>query len=177
MKMPKMGGFTKFLKAHLDTSAIGVVLAGLALPAVTFMVADRLNLTRKLNNLPVVGTALANPFGQAALGIGAMALLNYGLVSAGVMKENTAVAAGTVAIGLFAAQALVRQFPGKTAEIFPFADRVSAPISGYRGGYLGYLGNAHMGMHHGNMGEMEMLPAPQNEQLFGMGSAPKVNVF
>ena len=98
MKMPKMGGFTKFLKAHLDTSAIGVVLAGLALPAVTFMVADRLNLSRKLSNLPVVGTALANPFGQAALGIGAMAVLNYGLVSANVMSEKTAVAAGTVAI-------------------------------------------------------------------------------
>jgi hypothetical protein len=174
MKMPKMGGFTKFLKAHLDTSAIGVVLAGLALPAVTFMVADRLNLSRKLSNLPVVGTALANPFGQAALGIGAMAVLNYGLVSANVMSEKTAVAAGTVAIGLFAAQALVRQFPGKVSELFPFADSVSTPtaISGYRGGYLGYLGNAH-----GGMGEMDMLPAPQNEQLFGMGSAPKVNVF
>ena len=173
--MPKMGGFTKFLKAHLDTSAIGVVLAGLALPAVTFMVADRLNLSSNLSNLPVVGTALANPFGQAALGIGAMAVLNYALVSTGVMKEKTAVAAGTVAIGLFAAQALVRQFPGKAAELFPFANSVSAPLSGYRGGYLGYLGNAHGGMH--SMGEMEMLPAPQNEQLFGMGSAPKVNVF
>jgi hypothetical protein len=45
-------------------------------------------------------------------------------------------------------------------------------IAGYRGGYLGYLGNAHEGM-----GEMEMLAEPQSEQLFGMGSAPRVNIF
>jgi len=40
------------------------------------------------------------------------------------------------------------------------------------------LGGAHeMGMMHQGMGEAEMLPAPQDAQLFGVGSAPRVNVF
>jgi hypothetical protein len=40
-------------------------------------------------------------------------------------------------------------------------------MAGYRGGYLGYLGNVEA--------PMEQLPAPVDTQLFG--SSPSFNVF
>jgi hypothetical protein len=176
MKMPKLGGFTGFVKKHMDMSALGIVLAGLALPSLTVLLANRVGLTTRFANVPVVSTLLQNDLGQVALGVGLSSAIAYAAVQFAGVNEKTAIAANMTAIGVFTAGALVSKIP-QLNEAFkavnPFSlDGYRGNIAGYRGGYLGYLGNAHEGM-----GEAEMLPAPQGEQLFGMGAAPRVNIF
>ena len=178
MKMPKLGGFTAFVKKHMDMSALGVVLAGLALPSLAVMVADRVNLTRQLAKVPVVGQYISTEIGQLAMGIGVSSALAYAAVNFANVRESTAIAANMTAIGVLTAGVLVSRVPALT-QYFQSVNPVMGMhgyrgrLNGYRGGYLGYLGNAHEGM-----GEAaEMLPAPQDAQLFGVGSAPRVNIF
>lgn len=175
MKMPKLGGFTAFVKKHMDMSALGVVLAGLALPSVAVMVADRVNLTRQLAKVPLVGQYISTEIGQLAMGIGVSSALAYAAVNFAGVRESTAIAANMTAIGVLTAGVLVSRVPALTSyfqSVSPI-NGYRGSIAGYRGGYLGYLGSMHEGM-----GEApEMLPAPQDAQLFGVGSAPRVNVF
>jgi len=175
MKMPRLGGFTAFVKKHMDMSALGVVLAGLALPSVAVMVADRVNLTRQLNKIPVIGQYVSTEIGQLAMGIGVSSALAYAAVNFAGVRESTAIAANMTAIGVLTAGVLVSRVPALT-RYFQSVSPINGyrgSIAGYRGGYLGYLGSVHEGM-----GEApEMLPAPQDAQLFGVGSAPRVNVF
>jgi len=175
MKMPRLGGFTAFVKKHMDMSALGVVLAGLALPSLAVMVADRVNLTRQLNKIPVVGQYVSTEIGQLAVGIGVSSALAYAAVNFAGVRESTAIAANMTAIGVLTAGVLVSRVPALT-QYFQSVSPINGyrgSIAGYRGGYLGYLGSVHEGM-----GEApEMLPAPQDAQLFGVGSAPRVNVF
>ena len=155
-------------------SALGVVLAGLALPSVAVMVADRVNLTRQLAKVPVVGQYISTEIGQLAMGIGVSSALAYAAVNFAGVRESTAIAANMTAIGVLTAGVLVSRVPALT-QYFQSVSPINGyrGISGYRGGYLGYLGSMHEGM-----GEApEMLPAPQDAQLFGVGSAPRVNVF
>lgn len=172
ISMPKLGGFTKYVKKHLDTGAIAMVLGGLALPTIAQNVYQRLNLGTYLARVPVVGgTVLSNPFGQAALGVVTSAALTYGLASAGVMKESTALGMNMIALGVFAATAIARQFP-TVGNYLPYNASIDGmhSMAGYNGGgYLGYLGNVEAAP--------EMLPAPVEDQLFGVGSAPSFNVF
>ena len=174
MKMPKLGGFTGFVKKHMDLSALGVVLAGLALPSVALMVADRVNLTNQLARVPVVGNYISTEIGQLGLGVLTTSALAYAAVNFAGVNEKTAIAANMTAIGVLTAGVLVSRVPALTTyfqSVSPI-NGYRGSLAGYRGGYLGYLGNAHEGM-----GEMEMLAEPQSEQLFGMGSAPRVNIF
>jgi len=156
-------------------SALGVVLAGLALPSLAVMVADRVNLTRQLNKIPVVGQYVSTEIGQLAVGIGVSSALAYAAVNFAGVRESTAIAANMTAIGVLTAGVLVSRVPALT-QYFQSVSPINGyrgSIAGYRGGYLGYLGSMHEGM-----GEApEMLPAPQDAQLFGVGSAPRVNVF
>jgi len=156
-------------------SALGVVLAGLALPSVAVMVADRVNLTRQLNKIPVIGQYVSTEIGQLAMGIGVSSALAYAAVNFAGVRESTAIAANMTAIGVLTAGVLVSRVPALT-RYFQSVSPINGyrgSIAGYRGGYLGYLGSVHEGM-----GEApEMLPAPQDAQLFGVGSAPRVNVF
>jgi hypothetical protein len=175
MRMPKLGGFTAFVKKHMDMSALGVVLAGLALPSVALMVADRVNLTRQLAKVPLVGNYISTEIGQLGLGILTTSALAYAAVNFAGVNEKTAVAANMTAIGVLTAGVIVSRVPALT-QYFQSVNPIQGyrgSIAGYRGGYLGYLGSVHEGM-----GEApEMLPAPQDAQLFGVGSAPRVNVF
>jgi hypothetical protein len=174
MKMPKLGGFTGFVKKHMDMSALGVVLAGLALPSLAVMVADRVNLTSQLARVPLVGNYISTEIGQLGLGVLTTSALAYAAVNFAGVNEKTAIAANMTAIGVLTAGVLVSRVPALTTyfqSVSPI-NGYRGSIAGYRGGYLGYLGNAHEGM-----GEMEMLAEPQSEQLFGMGSAPRVNIF
>lgn len=174
MKMPKLGGFTGFVKKHMDMSALGVVLAGLALPSVALMVADRVNLTNQLARVPLVGNYISTEIGQLGLGVLTTSALAYAAVNFAGVNEKIAIAANMTAIGVLTAGVLVSRVPQLTAyfqSVSPI-NGYRGSIAGYRGGYLGYLGNAHEGM-----GEMEMLAEPQSEQLFGMGAAPRVNIF
>jgi len=172
--MPKLGGFTGFVKKHIDMSALGVVLAGLALPSVALMVADRVNLTNQLARVPLVGNYISTEIGQLGLGVLTTSALAYAAVNFAGVNEKTAIAANMTAIGVLTAGVLVSRVPALT-QYFQNINGMHGyrgSIAGYRGGYLGYLGNAHEGM-----GEMEMLAEPQSEQLFGMGAAPRVNIF
>ena len=176
MKMPKLGGFTGFVKKHMDMSALGVVLAGLALPSVALMVADRVNLTNQLARVPLVGNYISTEIGQLGLGVLTTSALAYAAVNFAGVNEKTAIAANMTAIGVLTAGVLVSRVPALTQYFQSLSlngmHGYRGSIAGYRGGYLGYLGNAHEGM-----GEMEMLAEPQSEQLFGMGAAPRVNIF
>jgi hypothetical protein len=173
MKMPKLGGFTGFVKKHMDLSALGVILAGLALPSVALMVADRVNLTNQLARVPLVGNYISTEIGQLGLGVLTTSALAYAAVNFAGVNEKTAIAANMTAIGVLTAGVLVSRVPALT-QYFQMNGMhgYRGSIAGYRGGYLGYLGNAHEGM-----GEMEMLDEPQSDQLFGMGAAPRVNIF
>jgi len=155
-------------------SALGVVLAGLALPSLAVMVADRVNLTSQLARVPLVGNYISTEIGQLGLGVLTTSALAYAAVNFAGVNEKTAIAANMTAIGVLTAGVLVSRVPALT-QYFQSINGMHGyrgSIAGYRGGYLGYLGNAHEGM-----GEMEMLAEPQSEQLFGMGSAPRVNIF
>ena len=170
MKMPGLGGFTKYVKKHLDTSAIAMVLGGLALPTLAVTAYQKLNLGKYIESIPFVGPTLrSNPFGQAALGVVTSAALTYGLASAGVMKESTALGMNMIALGVFAATAIASQFSA-VSQYLPYNVSIDGyhSMAGYRGGYLGYLGNVETA---------EALPAPVEDQLFGVGSAPSFNVF
>jgi hypothetical protein len=174
MKMPKLGGFTGFVKKHMDLSALGVILAGLALPSVALMVADRVNLTNQLARVPLVGNYISTEIGQLGIGVLTTSALAYAAVNFAGVNEKTAIAANMTAIGVLTAGVLVSRVPALT-QYFQNINGMHGyrgSIAGYRGGYLGYLGNAHEGM-----GEMEMLAEPQSDQLFGMGAAPRVNIF
>ena len=155
-------------------SALGVILAGLALPSVALMVSNRLQLTSRFMDVPVLGTVLRNDLGQVALGITVSSALAYAAVTFAGVRESTAIAANMTAIGVLTAGALVSRFP-QLNDYFKSVNPLNGyrGIAGYRGGYLGYLGSMHEGMGEAT----EMLPAPQDAQLFGVGSAPRVNVF
>lgn len=178
MKMPKLGGFTTFVKKHMDVSALGVILAGLALPSVALMVADRVNLTNQLARVPVIGSYVSSDLGQLGLGVLTTSALAYAAVNFANVNERTAIAANMTAIGVLTAGVLVSRVPALTRyfQQNPFSSQngYRGSIAGYRGGYLGYLGNAHA---DSGMGEMEMLAEPQGEQLFGLSAAPRVNIF
>jgi len=172
--MPKLGGFTGFVKKHMDMSALGIVLAGLALPSLAVMVADRVNLTNQLARVPLVGNYISTEIGQLGLGVLTTSALAYAAVNFAGVNEKTAIAANMTAIGVLTAGVLVSRVPALT-QYFQSVSPINGyrgSIAGYSGGYLGYLGNAHEGM-----GEMEMLAEPQSDQLFGMGAAPRVNIF
>lgn len=176
MKMPKLGGFTTFVKKHMDVSALGVILAGLALPSVALMVADRVNLTNQLARVPVIGNYVSSDLGQLGLGVLTTSALAYAAVNFAGVNEKTAIAANMTAIGVLTAGVLVSRAPALT-KYFQNINGINGyrgSIAGYRGGYLGYLGNAHA---DSGMGEMEMLAEPQSEQLFGLSAAPRVNIF
>ena len=173
MKMPKLGGFTGFVKKHMDLSALGVILAGLALPSVALMVADRVNITQRLLDSRIPGSNLiATDLGQLGLGVLTTSALAYAAVNFAGVNEKTAIAANMTAIGVLTAGVLVSRVPALTQYFQNINGMHVNGMHGYRGGYLGYLGNAHEGM-----GEMEMLAEPQSEQLFGLSAAPRVNIF
>ena len=173
LKMPKLGGFTKYVKKHLDTGAIAMVLGGLALPTIAVSAYQKLGVSGLIDRYVPTGmqTIVSNPFSQAALGVVTSAALTYGLASAGVMKESTALGMNMIALGVFAATAIARQFP-RAGEYLPYNASIDGmhSMNGYRnGGYLGYLGNVEAAP--------EMLPSPVDDQLFGVGSAPSFNIF
>ena len=152
-----------------------MVLGGLALPSLAVTAYQKLSLGTYIEQIPVVGSTLKNnPFGQAALGIVTSAALTYGLASAGVMKESTALGMNMIALGVFAASAITATY-NRASDYLPYNISLEGgyhgmhSMNGYKGGYLGYLGNVDAAP--------EMLPAPVEDQLFGVGSAPSFNVF
>ena len=155
-------------------SALGVVLAGLALPSVALMAADAIDLRGKLRGVKFIGGYLDTEIGNFALAALTTSTLAYAAVNFAGVSEKTAIAANMTALGVLTAGIIVSRVPALT-NYFKSVNPIQGyrGIAGYRGGYLGYLGSMHEGM-----GEApEMLPAPQDAQLFGVGSAPRVNVF
>jgi len=102
----------------------------------------------------------------------------YGLVS-----SQTAVAAATLSTFLYVAGAvknsgLLDSVP-VVRDTLPSLNGIGGGyLGGYRGGYLGYLGNVethnpgHNGMLYG-----DAAAGTDQAQLFGVGSAPQVNIF
>jgi len=168
-------GFTGFIKKHLDAGVLGTIAFGFALPTLAGYIWQRSS--AKLEKMAVLGPVLSNSWGRAAVGTTLTAAICYGAMKADLISGNTALMANSVALVMFGIGALKStgvMSGNRLVEALPGAslDGGYRGIAGYRGGYLGYLGNVDSGM-----GEAEMLPAPQGEQLFGMGAAPRVNVF
>ena len=173
MGMGRAGkGFMGFVKKHLDAGVLGTIAFGFALPTMASYIWSQAG--SRLQEMPLVGTVLANPVGRAGVGTLLTAGIVYGAMKANVINGQTALLANSVALTMFAIGALKTYTSNSVVQALPGAslNGFSGYLGGYRGGYLGYLGSEHAGM-----GEAEMLPAPVNDQLFGMGSAPQVNVF
>ena len=171
-----LGGFGKFMGKVLDTGAMGVLAVGAVLPAVAGYALGKIE---GLTMLPGgIRNVLANEYVRAGSLIGLSGLTAYALNKYGMLSMNAAVGATTLAtflyvMGAVKSSGLLSSIPvvGPVVEQFPSMNGYHS-MAGYRGGYLGYLGNAH-----GDMGATEMLDAPVETQLFGVGSSPQYNVF
>lgn len=170
MKIPRLGGFTNFMKKVLDAPAMGVLALGALLPTAGNYLYNKIAGSKMLpgNITDGMANAYVRPAAMIALSSGVAYLAaKYSLIS-----SQTAVAAATLSTFLLVAGAVKNS---GMLDSFPVV-RDSLPgvsgmhsMAGYRGGYLGYLGNVDA--------PVEMLPAPVNDQLFGVGSAPSFNVF
>jgi len=155
---------------------MGVLAVGAVLPAVAGYTLSKIE---GLSMLPVgLRNVLANTYVRTGSLIGLSGLTAYALNRYGMLSTTAAVGATTLATFLYAVGAvknsgLLSSIPviGPVVEQFPSMNGYHS-MAGYRGGYLGYLGNAH-----GDMGATEMLDAPVETQLFGVGSSPQYNVF
>ena len=171
-----LGGFGKFMGKVFDSGAMGVLAVGAALPAVAGYALGKIE---GLNMLPMgIRNVLGNSYVRAGSLIGLSGLTAYALNRYGMLSMNAAVGATTLAtflyvVGAVKSSGLLSSIPvvGPVVEQFPSMNGYH-PMAGYRGGYLGYLGNVHS-----DMGATEMLDAPVETQLFGVGSSPQYNVF
>lgn len=166
MKMPRLGGFTTFMKKVFDVPAMGVLALGALLPSAGSYLYNRAMMMGPNSVTQYLGGQYTRPAVMIALSSGiAYMAARYNLVS-----TSTAVTAATLSTFLLVAGAvkgsgLLDSIPYVRDSLPGVAGMHS--MAGYRGGYLGYLGNVEAAP--------EMLPAPVETQLFG--SSPSFNVF
>ena len=170
MRLPRLGGFTTFMKKVLDVPAMGVLALGALLPtAGTYLYNTIANSTMVPSSIT---NAMSGQYVQPVVLATASAGIAYLASRMGVVSNSTAVTAATLSTFFFVVKAL--QDSGVTGSgLFPTVQGAHG-MMGYRrnSGYLGYLGNVHSPMGDAHP---EMLPAPVETQLFG--SSPSFNVF
>tara|TARA_B100000035_G_scaffold302133_1_gene299444 strand:+ start:647 stop:1144 length:498 start_codon:yes stop_codon:yes gene_type:complete len=165
MRLPRLGGFTTFMKKVLDVPAMGVVALGMLLPtAGNYLYNTVANSTMVPSSIT---NAMSGQYVQPVVLATASAGVAYLASRFGLVSTSTAVTAATLSTALFVVKAL--QDNGVAGSgLFPTFQGAHS-MMGYRrnSGYLGYLGNVEAAP--------EMLPAPVETQLFG--SSPSFNVF
>ena len=156
----------------MDLRAIGVVGMGFALPVVANAVYNRMSTA--LSRVPGVGMVTGNAYGRAALGTLLAGSVAYLAQAYTPVTMHEAALGATIATTMFVVGAIAQSGIGPswlTASL-PTADlngySGAGYIGGYSGGYLGYLGNIE-----------DDMPTDGGNQpmLYGVGSAPAVNVF
>lgn len=163
-----------FMKKTLDIPAMAVLALGFALPSLGGMVYDKVAAMAPASVVNAVGGRYTKPIVLATTSAGLIYLASrYGMVT-----NATAATAALVSTFLFAASAVKDSGilsnipmigPSLEANIPSLNGIGGGNFGGYSGGYLGYLGN--------DQGPSEMLDAPVEAQLYGMGSSPQVNIF
>ena len=175
MRLPRLGGFTTFMKKVFDIPAMGVLALGALLPtAGTYLY----NTIASSTMVPsAITNAMSGTYARAGVMIGLSSGVAYLASRMNLVSNSTAVAAATLSTFLLVAGVVQSNFDIPGANLLPSVQGAHS-MMGYRrnSGYLGYLGNVHSG-YHSPMGEAhpEMLPAPVETQLFG--SSPSFNVF
>ena len=156
----------------MDVRAIAMVGMGLALPTVANAVYNRISTT--LNKVPGVGMVTGNAYGRAALGTVLAGTVAYLAQAYTPVTMQEAVLGATIATTMFAVGAVAQSgmLPSWLTAALPAGELSgysgAGYIGGYSGGYLGYLGNIEDDMPTDNANQ---------PMLYGVGSAPAVNVF
>ena len=163
-----------FMKKVLDYPTLGVIALGFMAPSIGGMVYDRVARWAPQSMVSALSGQYTKPISLAVLTGG----LIYGANSMGLISNSTSVMAAGVAttligMGMLKNSGVLSSIPligpSIEANIPSFNGIGGGYLGGYSGGYLGYLGMAD--------GQSEMLDAPVEAQLYGMGSSPQVNIF
>ena len=164
---------------------MGVLALGAVLPAAGTYLYNKVTMSSMVPSS--VSNFMSGTYTKPAALIVASSGIAYLASRYGLVSSQTAVAAATLSTFLYVAGAvknsgLLDSVP-VVRDTLPSLNGIGGGyLGGYRGGYLGYLGGAHdMGMAH-NPGHNGMLygdaaAGTDQAQLFGVGSAPQVNVF
>ena len=164
--------------------AMGVLALGAVLPAAGTYLYNKVTTSSMVPSS--VSNFMSGTYTKPAVLIGLSGGLAYMASRYGLVSSQTAVAAATLSTFLYVAGAvknsgLLDSVP-VVRDTLPSLNGIGGGyLGGYRGGYLGYLGAGHEGMSH-NPGHNGMLygdaaAGTDQAQLFGVGSAPQVNVF
>jgi len=167
MKMGKMSlkGYTSFVKKHMDLRGLGVVVLGLGLPSVAGYLTST-NIGMRVMGYVDKVPGMSTNVGKAVSAVALTAGVSYLATTAGLLNPSEALTANMIALGLVSVGVL------KTMNVPYVGGMVSAlPSAGGLAGLgsYGYIGNYHRSEGVG----AEMLPAPQQQQLFGV----RANVF
>jgi hypothetical protein len=164
-------GFVKFVKDLADVRALGVVALGFGLPTLASAAYSRIE--SNLVSLPLIGNVLGNEYGRAGVGVVTAAGIAYAATSLGLLNNSEASAAAMIASTMFIVGALKNRLPAMLRDNLPSAfmgaGYSGSYVNGYSGGYLGYLGNA--------LDEPATDMATNEPMLYGVGAAPKINIF
>ncbi len=183
--MRGLGGFKKFMGKILDPMAMGVLALGAVLPAAGTYLYNKITMSTMVPQ--GVSNFMSGTYTKPAVLIGLSSGLAYMASRYGLISNQTAVAAATLSTFLYVAGAvknsgLLDSVP-VVRDTLPSLNGIGGGgyLGGYSGGYLGYLGGAHnpngMGGEHAGMLYGDAAAGTDQAQLFGVGSAPQVNVF
>ena len=159
-------GYTSFVKKHLQLRSIGIVWLGLGLPAMAGWMTGTtwgMKAMGLVDRVPMMNTTAGRAVSAVALTAGVTYLASTTL---GLITPAEALTANMIALGLVSAGVLKTfslPYVGGMVDALP-----SAGLCGLGSSY-GYIGNYSAGAGVG----AEMLPQPQQNQLFGV----RANVF
>lgn len=178
--MRGLKGFKNFMGKILDPMAMGVLALGAVLPAAGTYLYNKITMSSMVPNS--VSNFMSGTYTKPAVLIGLSSGLAYMASRYGLITSNTAVAAATLSTFLYVAGAvknsgLLDSVP-VVRDTLPSLNGIGGGnyLGGYSGGYLGYLGEVHNPGHNGMLyGDADA--GSDQAQLFGVGSAPQVNIF
>ena len=165
---------------------MGVLALGAVLPAAGTYLYNKITMSTMVPQ--GVSNFMSGTYTKPAVLIGLSSGLAYMASRYGLISNQTALAAATLSTFLYVAGAvknsgLLDSVP-VVRDTLPSLNGIGGGyLGGYSGGYLGYLGGAHsnpmhsMGGEHAGMLYGDAAAGTDQAQLFGVGSAPQVNVF
>ena len=180
--MKGLSGFRKFMGKVFDIPAMGVLALGAVLPAAGTYLYNKVTMSSMVPSS--VSNFMSGTYTKPAALIVASSGIAYLASRYGLVSSQTAVAAATLSTFLYVAGAvknsgLLDSVP-VVRDTLPSLNGIGGGyLGGYRGGYLGYLGSAHDAHNPGHNGMLygDAAAGTDQAQLFGVGSAPQVNVF
>ena len=180
--MRGLKGFRTFMGKVFDIPAMGVLALGAVLPAAGTYLYNKVTMSSMVPSS--VSNFMSGTYTKPAALIVASSGIAYLASRYGLVSSQTAVAAATLSTFLYVAGAvknsgLLDSVP-VVRDTLPSLNGIGGGyLGGYRGGYLGYLGNVGEAHNPGHNGMLygDAAAGTDQAQLFGVGSAPQVNVF